>query len=106
MAHLHGRWRQPAVVGHGARVLFLTQGTIMAASYAVVGEPFRADTPQIWSPTSIQGSGLNQSAYDLHPDGKRVAAAVRPDQASVVRDKVVFVSNFGDYLRSIAPGTK
>ena len=27
----------------------------MAAPYAVVGDSFRADTPQIWSPTSVQG---------------------------------------------------
>lgn len=78
----------------------------MAAPCAVVGESFRADTPQVWSPTSIQGSSSTNTAYDLHPDGKRVAAAVRPDQASIVQDKVVFVFNFGDYLRTIAPGTK
>jgi len=29
-----------------------TQGQIMAAPYTVVGDAFRAETPQIWSPTS------------------------------------------------------
>ena len=52
-------------------------------------------------------SDTTDAAYDLHPDGMRVAATVRPDQASVVvQDKVVFVFNFGAYLRTIAPGTK
>jgi len=46
-----------------------------------------------------------QLRYDLHPDGKRVATSVALEATSV-QDKVVFVSNFGDYLRTIAPGTK
>ncbi len=79
----------------------------MTAPYAVVGDSFRADTPRLWSPTRIQGLSASNSAFDVHPDGTQVATAVRPDQASVVvRDKVLFVFNFGDYLRTIAPGTK
>ena len=72
-------------------------GTIMAAPYAVVGDSFRADTPQVWSPARIQAR--TGADYDLHPDGKRVATS--PDQASMVQDQVVFVFNFGDYLRTI-----
>ena len=87
-------------------LLFLNQATIMAAPYAVVGDSFRADTPQIWSPASIQNVTPGNAGYDLHPDGQRVATSAAPDQASVVQDKVVFVFNFGDYLRTIAPGTK
>ncbi len=86
-------------------LLFLNQTTIMAAQYAVVGDSFRADTPQIWSPASIQVMGAANSAYDLHPDGQRVATSAAPEQASV-QDKVVFIFNFDDYLRTIAPGTK
>lgn len=37
---------------------------------------------------------------------ERVATAASQEQASGVQDKVVFVSNFGDYRRTIAPGTK
>ena len=86
-------------------LLFLTgmQGQIMAAPYAVVGDAFRAETPQIWSPTNVQGVRIGNSAYDLHPDGKRVAASAGPNQSSVVEDKVVFVFNFADYLSTIAP---
>jgi hypothetical protein len=65
---------------------------------------FRADQPQIWSPTNIRARGAD-SPYDLHPDGKRLAAAAAQDQGNAAQDKVVFVFNFADYLRRIAPGT-
>ena len=78
----------------------------MVAPYAVVGDSFRADKPQVWSPTSIRGARVGNSAYDLHPDGKRRAALAAQDQGSAVQDKVVFIFNFADYLRKIAPGTK
>ena len=84
----------------------VNSGQIMVASYAVVGEAFRASTPQLWSPTIAEGWGPGTAGYDLHPDGKRVAAAAAQVQADSVQDKVVFVSNFADYLRTIAPGTK
>ncbi len=105
-----GPWRISIAGGQNARwsatapeLLFLTldQNRIMAAPYAVVGESFRAGTPKAWSPSS----GI-QSGYDVHPDGTRVATSAAPEQASSVRDHVVFVFNFGDYLRTIAPGTK
>lgn len=67
---------------------------------------FEREAKTLASSTDIQGASQTNTAYDLHPDGKRVATAVAPDQGSVVRDKVVFVFNFGDYLRTIAPGTK
>ena len=54
------------------------------APYVAVGDSFRADTPQIWSPTSIHGSSGTNTAYDLHPDGKRVVTAAAQEQASGV----------------------
>src|SRR5262245_51515192 len=56
-----GKWRVSTQGGTAARwstathaLMFLTlQGKVMTASYAVVGDSFRADPPQIWSPTSI-----------------------------------------------------
>jgi hypothetical protein len=83
-----------------------TPSKIMAAPYAVVGESFRSETPKLWSPTSVQGANPTNEAYDLHPDGKRIAAAAVPDQGRVVRDHVVFVFNFAEYLAKIAPGKK
>jgi serine/threonine-protein kinase len=86
-------------------LLFVSQGKVMVARYVVVGDSFRADTPQVWSPTSVRSFGSNYP-YDLHPDGKRLVIAAAPDQSNVVQDKVVFVSNFFDYLWKIAPGNK
>jgi hypothetical protein len=76
----------------------------MFAPFAVVGDSFRADKPQLWSPVSIRAVG-DASPYDVHPDGKRIAAAVVRDQA-VVQDTLVFMSNFFDHLRKIAPVQK
>jgi Tol biopolymer transport system component len=62
-----GRWRVSTAGGgdplwsvstHELLFLNLTQGLIMAAPYAVVGDGFRAGTPQIWSPTSVQGATI------------------------------------------------
>jgi Tol biopolymer transport system component len=83
-----------------------TSGQIMVASYSVVGEAFRASTPQLWSPTVADGWNAQNSAYDLHPDGKRVAASAADVQANEVLDKLIFVFNFADYLRTIAPPNK
>jgi hypothetical protein len=78
----------------------------MVAPYDEVGDSFRADKPQIWSPASVRGASTTNSAYDLHPDGKRLAVLAAQDQSSGVQDKVVFVSNFFDDLRKSAPGVK
>jgi hypothetical protein len=40
------------------------------------------DTPQQWSPTSIRPLGIAIN-FDLHPDSKRVAAAVDQSQVAV-----------------------
>jgi hypothetical protein len=77
--------------------------TVMSASYDAVGDSFHAGKPQVWSPTAIRGPRVGNAAYDLHPDGKRLAALAAVEQASGT-DKVVFVFNFFDYLRTIAPG--
>jgi serine/threonine-protein kinase len=76
---------------------------IMAAPYVVAGDAFRPETPQVWSPTSVQGASTANTAYDLHPDGKRIAAAAVVDQSGAVQDHVVFVFNFAEYLSTIAP---
>ena len=94
------RWSATAL-----ELLFLSQGKVMVAPYTVVGDSFRADKPQVWSPTGYI-SLYSASQYDLHPDGKRLAILAAPDQGSVVQDKVVFVFNFFDYLRKLAPVRK
>ena len=107
-----GKWRVSTEGGTSPRwstsareLLFLSQ-TVMFAPYSVVGDSFRAGTPQTWSPMGVLGSRPGNSAYDLHPDGKRIAAVAAQAPGSVVQDKVVFVFNFFDYLQKIAPPRK
>jgi hypothetical protein len=79
---------------------------ILAAPYTVVENSFRPETPKPWSPVSLQALSTTNNPYDLHPDGKRIAAAAAPDESGVVRDRVVFVFNFADYLSTIVPDSK
>ena len=62
------------------------------------------DNQPLAEPTSIRPIGVNIN-FDLHPDGKRVAAAVDQSQIAV-QDHVVIMSNFFGYLRQIAPAKK
>jgi Tol biopolymer transport system component len=113
-----GPWRISTTSGTSPRwslskpeLLFLkyldpAPSRIMATPYTVVGDSFRAETPYVWSPTSVDRANDQNGAYDLHPDGTRIAASAVPDEAGVVRDKVVFVFNFADHLSTIVPGTR
>ena len=46
-------------------------------------------------------------SFDLHPDGERFVLAAAPDHESAVKqDKLVFIFNFFDELRRLAPAAK
>ena len=52
----------------------------------------------------MRSATQGQRYFDLHPDGNRVAIAPMPEiQAAIKQDKLVFVFNFFDQLRRIAP---
>jgi hypothetical protein len=76
----------------------------MVASYAAAGDSFRADKPRVWS-TRPFTPRARQRVFDLHPDGERVAVAESIDSLGK-RDKVVFVFNFFDELRRVAPAAR
>lgn len=78
----------------------------MAAPHSVVGDSFRPEKPQPWSPARHRAIGSAYS-YDIHPDGKRLAIrAAKEDDSSLVQDHVVFFFGFGEYLKKMAPVTK
>ena len=86
----------------GSQVLFLNsvQRRVMFATYSVVGDMFRADTPRIWSPTSyMRTESLNTYPYDVHPDGTRLVLASAREEDGERVDHVVLVSNAFDHLR-------
>ncbi len=102
MAHLHDERHLSALVCHEHELLLgRRSGKIMAVPYTVVGESFRADTPQLWSPTRF---GVTACDCRVRPPSGRQAGrdGRGPDQAGG-QDQVVFVFNFFDYLRKIAP---
>ena len=75
-------------------------GQIMVVPYEVQGGSFHAEKPRLWS----DGRYLTDRGFDLHPDGERFAlAAVAQTQDSAKQDEVVFILNFFDELRRIAP---
>jgi hypothetical protein len=86
-------------------LLYLTNAspaTVMAVPYTVDGNSFKAEKPRPWSPAPIAQHGQDRP-YDLHPDGLHIAMIKPPDAASQ-RERPVFVFNFFDELRRIAPG--
>ena len=83
---------------------------IMVARYTVDGDSFRAEKPRLWSEgrfTPRDGPTATTRNFDLHPDGDRFAlAALTETEANAKQDKVVFIFNFFDELRRIAPTTR
>jgi hypothetical protein len=74
------------------------------AGYTVEDDSFRAEKPRVWSPGLVPRLELGARTYDLYPDGERVAVLkASGDEAEARRDKVVFIQNFFDELRRIAP---
>lgn len=80
---------------------------IMVTTYTAEGESFRASKPQRLSDATftLRNPGASFRNLDLHPDGQRFAVAPAVDEAGAKQDKVVFIFNFFDELRRIAPGT-
>ncbi len=80
-------------------------GRIMVSGYTVEGSSFRAEKTRVWSAGLVTAPG--PGTYDLHPDGERVAVLkASADEAEARRDKIVFIQNFFDELRRIAPAGK
>jgi serine/threonine-protein kinase len=80
---------------------------LMVASYTADKGSFRADKPRVWAE---RGSALRmllgQRNYALHPDGVRVAIPLPAEGETVVQSHLIFVLNFFEELRRIAPGQR
>ena len=82
---------------------------IMVASYTVQGDSFRAEKPRLWSERRYTQriNAIAPRSLALHPDGDRFALAPSVElDVSAKQNKVVFIFNFFDELRRIAPATK
>jgi serine/threonine-protein kinase len=77
---------------------------IMVVPYAIVGDAFRAGKPRRWADVRLRAGSAGIRAFDLHPDGKRVAAVLAEElPPEVKKDKVVFIFNFFEELRRQLP---
>jgi serine/threonine-protein kinase len=82
---------------------------IVVATYTTEGDSFKTGKPRVLSDkrllTRPRGiTGLGGRSFDVHPDGDRFAVALAPEtQADVKQDKVVFLFNFSDELKRLAP---
>jgi serine/threonine protein kinase/Tol biopolymer transport system component len=96
-------------IGHELFYATPTQ-QIMVVSYTAVGDSFVAEKPRLWSEGRFvlrQHAGGPNRSFDLHPDGNRFAlAAVQETQTTEKQDKVVFIFNFFDELRRLAPAKR
>jgi len=82
---------------------------IMVTVYSVEGDSFHAEPPRPWPEARYKSGELAGSPvrrFDLHPDGDQLAlTAFGETQATVKRDRLVFILNFLDELRRIAPAS-
>jgi serine/threonine-protein kinase len=92
------RWSR---TGHD--LLYRSGDQIMAASYTVKGDTFAAEKPRVW--IAKLGAPPTSAAWDLAPDGKRVAVVTPVESAAAPRQEheVVFLQNFFDELRRRVP---
>jgi hypothetical protein len=82
---------------------------LMVARYTVDADSFHADkaTPVSDFRLLIRPRTGPVRSFDLHPDGTRFALASAGDSTAAARqDKLVFVFNFFDLLRRLAPAKK
>jgi serine/threonine-protein kinase len=107
-----GKWQvstgggeSPVWSRNGKELFYWAAERIWVASYAAQGDSFRAEKPRAWSPGRIPWRA-GSARFDAHPDGKRFAVVAAAEETEVRRDKVVFITNFFDELRRIAPPAK
>jgi eukaryotic-like serine/threonine-protein kinase len=81
--------------------------SLMVAPFASEAGSFRAQKPRQWSPRQVPSQGVGDRSFDLHPDGLRFAVLMPAEQlVEERRDHVVFVLNFFDELRRLAPAAR
>jgi serine/threonine protein kinase/Tol biopolymer transport system component len=97
----------PKWSSNGKELFYRTPDSkIMVITYTASGDSFHAEKPHLWSPGQFTNQGATYN-FDLHPDGKRFAVLKAPgtEQTAAV-NKVSFVFNFFDELRSKVPTGK
>jgi len=101
-----GQWQvsnnggtDPVWSPNGHDLLYRRDDQILAVTYTAKGDAFIADKPRVWI------TRLGGSAWDLAPDGKRVAVLtpVETQDAPQAEHTIVLLQNFADELRRRVP---
>lgn len=107
-----GKWQistgggsQPEWSRSGRELYYVasTHDKIMAVNCTAIGDSFHAEKPELWSPGQILDRGQFAPSFE----GKRIAVLKAPGAVEVPPiNKVEFIFNFFDELRSKVPGGK
>jgi serine/threonine protein kinase len=92
----------------GQDLLYQSGDQLMAARYTVKGDAFVMEKPRVWV-AKLSAAGIaNGAAWDVTPDGKRVAVLTPVESADARKQEheVVFLLNFFDELRRRVPTDK
>ena len=74
----------------------------MVVPYTVTGDSFRPGKQARWSDSLMMPRAFPRGAFDLHPDGDRVAVQLESETSGAdASDTVVFITNFFDQLRRL-----
>ena len=75
---------------------------VMVVRYTVEGDSFHPGKQSGWPGAAFVPRPFPRGAFDLHPDGERVALhSVSESSAAETSDTVVFITNFFDELRRL-----
>ena len=106
----NGGGTHPVWSPNGRDLLYQSGDQIMAVSYTVKGDAFVPQKPRVWIAKlgGTQWDLRRGMAWDLAPDGKRVAVITPAEalEAPKPDHTVVFLLNFFDYLRQRVPMEK
>lgn len=104
---ISSRGDHPVWSRNGHQLFFLEDPrTIMVTPYTARGDAFEFSKPQVWSPHPVLDLGSPPvGAYDVAPDGKRIAAVLNSDGTAEPKPitHLTFLVNFFDELRRRVP---
>ena len=109
-----GKWvvsleggRQPEWSRTAPELFFRSEDNrIMVATYSAKGDSFQPGRPRAWSGRQLAGVHLN-GMYDIAPGGRRIAALMSVEAPDAeARNHIVFLENFFDELRRVAPSAR
>ena len=89
----------PRWSGGRHELVYRSGDQLMSVRYSVIGDGFVAEKPRVWI------SKLGGTAWDLAPDGKRVAVMIPEASAQAPQQErvIVMLMNFADELRRRVP---